>query len=51
MSFIPLVSMILMLANGCTKEVSPQVGRVQTLYNATVGDNALDISDNISIEN
>lgn len=45
MLFIPLVLIILMLANGCTKEVSPQVGRVQTLYNATVGDNALDISD------
>lgn len=45
MSLIPLVLIILMLANGCTKEVSPQVGRVQTLYSATVGDNALDISD------
>ena len=45
MLFIPLVLIILMLANGCTKEVSPQAGKVHTLYNATVGDNALDISD------
>lgn len=44
-SLIPLVLIILMLANGCTKEVSPRVGREQTLYSATVGDNALDISD------